>query len=61
MAWGENTRPYLKNSKSKKGWGVAQVVEFLPSKCKALISNPITAKKTTGSIHKKQSVCSFMP
>jgi hypothetical protein len=37
-------RPYLKNSYSRKGWGLgvgdmAEVVESLPSKCKALSSN----------------------
>jgi hypothetical protein len=26
--------------KSKKGWGMAQVVQHLPHKCKALSSNP---------------------
>jgi hypothetical protein len=42
----KNMRPYLKNNlKSKKGWRYAQVVECLPSKCKALSSNPSTAKK----------------
>jgi hypothetical protein len=37
------TRHYLKNNQSKKGWGVTE--ECLPSKCKALSSNPSTAKK----------------
>jgi hypothetical protein len=30
---------------SKKGWGVVQVVDLLPRKYKAIISNPSTAKK----------------
>jgi hypothetical protein len=38
-------RPYLKNKESKKGWGMAQVEVHLPGKCKALSSNPSTAKK----------------
>jgi hypothetical protein len=35
-------RPYVENNKSKKGWDVAQVVEHLPNKHKALCSNPNT-------------------
>jgi hypothetical protein len=33
--------------KVKKGWGVAPVVECLPSKCKVLSSNPSIKKNTT--------------
>jgi hypothetical protein len=42
---GINTRPYLKNNKTKRAGGVTQVVEYLPSKCKVLSSNPSTKKK----------------
>jgi hypothetical protein len=38
-------RPYLKNTQLKKGWQVAQVVERLPHKQEALISNPVPQKK----------------
>jgi hypothetical protein len=38
---GKNLRPYLKNSQSKKIFGVAQVEECLPSKHEALSSNPV--------------------
>jgi hypothetical protein len=38
-------RLYLKNNQSKKGWGVAQSVELLPSKCETLSSNCTNAKK----------------
>jgi hypothetical protein len=42
---GKSTRPYLKNkTKSKRTWGIAQVVEHLPIKNKALSSIPNTAK-----------------
>jgi hypothetical protein len=37
---GRNMRPYSKNKECKKGGGVAQMVECLPRKCKALRSNP---------------------
>jgi hypothetical protein len=37
--------PTLKIFNTKKGFGVTQVVEHLSSKCEALSSNPITAKK----------------
>jgi hypothetical protein len=36
-------RPYLKTASAKKGNRVAQVIEHLPSKCKALSSTPSTA------------------
>jgi hypothetical protein len=38
---------YLKddNNKNKKGWGIASVLECLPSKLKALGSFPSTAKQ----------------
>jgi hypothetical protein len=46
---GINMRPYLKNNYSQKKWGgagsVAQVAKHLPSKIKALSSNPRTAKQ----------------
>jgi hypothetical protein len=39
-------RPYHKKNPSlKRAHGVVQVVEQLPSKCKALSSNPSTTKK----------------
>jgi hypothetical protein len=37
-------RSYLKSNQSEKGGG-AQVIEGLPSTCKALSSMPSTAKK----------------
>jgi hypothetical protein len=47
----KNTRPYLKKTakakkkkkKKKEGWAVAQVVQCLPSKLKALTSNFTTS------------------
>jgi hypothetical protein len=41
---GIKERPYLKN-KAKRVGSVAQVVEHLPSKCKAVSSNPCTRGK----------------
>jgi hypothetical protein len=42
----EKARQYLKNSLKQKGTGgMAQVVEYLPSKCKALSSNPNTRRE----------------
>lgn len=41
---GKSTRPYLKKKK-KVDWGVAKVVEFLLSNCKALSLFPSTAKR----------------
>jgi hypothetical protein len=32
---GTNRKPYWKNNKGKKDWGVAQAIEHLPSKCEA--------------------------
>jgi hypothetical protein len=46
---GINVRPYLKRSYSKNGWGMAQMVEQLPSKHEALSSNYSTIKPTTTS------------
>jgi hypothetical protein len=44
----EFLRPYLKNNQHKKRvGGVAQVVEWLPSKCKALSSIPVLPKKVS--------------
>jgi hypothetical protein len=40
-----NRRPYLKITEPKKSGRVAQVVEHLASKYKALSSNPSTIKK----------------
>jgi hypothetical protein len=37
---GKSSRPYLKKVKVKNTGIVAQLVEHLPSKCKALSSNP---------------------
>jgi hypothetical protein len=49
---GINVRIYLKNkSKAKRIGAVDQVIEHLPSKCKALSSNPSTEKK------KKKKAC----
>jgi hypothetical protein len=36
---------YLKNNLKKRGWGMAQVIEHLSSKHKALSSRSSTAKK----------------
>jgi hypothetical protein len=41
---GKKRDPHLQNNQSKRAGGVAQVVEHLPSKCKALSSNPKTKK-----------------
>jgi hypothetical protein len=38
-------RPCLQNNQSKKAGGVAQEIENLPSKCKALSSNASTTKQ----------------
>jgi hypothetical protein len=40
---GNKVRPYLKITNAKRARGVPQAVECLPSKHKALISNPSTA------------------
>jgi hypothetical protein len=40
---GKNIRPFL--IKAKQGWGVVQVIDYLPSKCEALSSNPSYVKK----------------
>jgi hypothetical protein len=37
--------PVFKTTRAKTAGGMAQVVEHLPSMCKALSSNPRTAKK----------------
>jgi hypothetical protein len=42
---GKNTRPYQKITKTKKAWGMAQVVQYPSSKSKALCSNTSTTKK----------------
>jgi hypothetical protein len=44
LSWAK-ARPYLTNNPRKEGWGRVQVVEGLPSKCKALNLNPSSAKK----------------
>jgi hypothetical protein len=43
---GQKQDPIWKITKVKRARGVAQVVEYLPSKFEALSSNPNTAKKT---------------
>jgi hypothetical protein len=40
----KNARPYLENNKEKRPGDVAEVVECLPSKCKALTSKPVQKK-----------------
>jgi hypothetical protein len=49
---GKNLRPYLKRAKAKRGGGMPQVVEHLPSKLETLSSNPIlplpSPKKSKG-------------
>jgi hypothetical protein len=42
--------PIQEITKAKNGWGVAQVVEHLPSKCKVLSSNFGTAKKKKSTL-----------
>jgi hypothetical protein len=42
---GKNVRLCPQNNDSEKSWEVADVIECLPSKCKALSSNPSTTKK----------------
>jgi hypothetical protein len=37
--------PHLQNNQSQKGWSMAQVIKCLPSKCKALNSNPVRPKE----------------
>jgi hypothetical protein len=37
--------PFQETTKAKQGLGVAQVVEHLPSKCKALSSNTTNPQK----------------
>jgi hypothetical protein len=41
----KKVRPNLKNNQGKRARGMAQAVEYLPSKHKALSSSPSTAKK----------------
>jgi hypothetical protein len=45
LAWEKAQDPIWKKTKSKRSGFVAEVVESLPSKCKALSSNPSTTKK----------------
>jgi hypothetical protein len=46
LALGKSTRPYVKNKlNQKRAGGMTQVAKYLPSKCKALSSNPSTPKK----------------
>jgi hypothetical protein len=48
---------FKKISEAKRAWGMAQVIECLHSKHKALSSNPSSAKKTkTKTKHKKSHV-----
>jgi hypothetical protein len=48
LAQAKNAKP-TKTNKQKKvaggSWGVTQAIDHLPSKCKALSSNPNNAKK----------------
>jgi hypothetical protein len=41
----KNMRPYSKKNQSKKGWEVAQAVQLLSTKYKALRSTPSASKK----------------
>jgi hypothetical protein len=43
LAWTEKQDPILKITRAKRAGGVAQVVEYLPTKCESLISKPSTA------------------
>jgi hypothetical protein len=45
-----------------RGWGCAQVVGCLPSKCKVLSSNPGTLKKESGDHYTErvQNLCSYV-
>jgi hypothetical protein len=44
-SWGKSEILYPKQeNRAKKAEGIGQVVEYLPSKCKALSSNPIPLK-----------------
>jgi hypothetical protein len=45
LAWAKNIRSYLKIPKEKKAGGVAQVVNYLSSKYKAVSSNPNTTEQ----------------
>jgi hypothetical protein len=42
---GINMRPYSKNNYRKRAGSIGQVVEYLPSKCKALSLTSSTAKQ----------------
>jgi hypothetical protein len=42
---GQKVKPIFKITKAIRAWGLVQVVECLPSKCKAMSSNPSNAKK----------------
>jgi hypothetical protein len=54
---GPKEKPYLQNNLSKKGCRVAQVVEHLPSKFKALSSNSGTTKRKTKASLPELPVC----
>jgi hypothetical protein len=41
----KNSRPHLKNNQSKKGWGMAQMVECPPNQHKALSSIQVLLEK----------------
>jgi hypothetical protein len=47
-------RPYLKKTKAKKAWGVAQMVACLPRKLEALSSILITTHTHTHTNPRKQ-------
>jgi hypothetical protein len=51
----KKVRPYLKNNlKQKMAGGMDQVVEYLPSNCEAMSSNPSTSKEQKDTIRKAQ-------
>jgi hypothetical protein len=43
---GQKARPYLQHNRREKAGAMAQAVKHLPSKCKALSSNPSTTIPT---------------
>jgi hypothetical protein len=48
---GQEAKPYLKNNlKAKKAQGMAQVIEDLPNKCRALNLNPSAQNKEKSSL-----------
>jgi hypothetical protein len=49
--------PIQKIIKAKRGGVMAEVVDHLPSKCKAMSSNPSTAKKKKKKVLESQYTC----